>query len=159
MRAQHATALVELLHLQGADLGPQLGFGLKVGVGHGLLLGTQAFPDGVGPQKPQAGGDVQRVFKTGVDLLHMRAQGLQLLHGSIDSSRDFGVHVVRITQGGRVRDAQAADAVFQAHGVVAGIWRQRCPVAGIGLLEHVGHQSGVAHAHGVWAQVRHRAKR
>ena len=56
-------------------------------------------------------------------------------------------------------DPKAANAVFQTHGVVAGIRWQRCPVAGIGLLEHVGHQGGVAHAHGVWPQVRHRAKR
>ena len=89
----------------------------------------------------------------------MRAQRLQLLHGRIHGCGDFGVHIVRIAQSGRIGDPQATYAVFQTHGVVAGVRGQRCPVSGIGLLEHVGHQGGVAHAHGVRPQVRHRTKR
>ena len=159
MRTQNAPALVQLLHLQGAELRAQSRLGTKVRVGQGLLLGAQARPDGVGPQKPQAGGDVQRVFKTRIDLLDVGAQGFKLFDRIGHGRCDFGVHVLRKAQGGGVGDSKAANAVFQAHGVIGGVRWQRSPVAGIGLLEHIRHQGGIAHAHGVGAKVRHRAER
>ena len=100
MRAQHAPALIQLLHLQGGQLGTHFGLGPKIWVSHRLLGRAQALPHGVCPQKPQACGDLQRVFKARVHLFHMRTQRLQLLHRQIDRRCDLGVHIFGVTQGG-----------------------------------------------------------
>ena len=74
-------------------------------------------------------------------------------HRGGDRGGDLGMHVLRVAEGRREGDAQAADAVVEALQVVAVVVGQRGPVAGVGALQHVHHQRRVGDAHGVRAEV------
>ena len=64
-----------------------------------------------------------------------------------------------VTQGGRIRHPHAFDAPLQASQVVRAIKGQGCPITCIGQGDGIHHQGHVVHRHGMWPQMRHRAKR
>ena len=142
----------------GIELGAQLGLRLEIGIGQGLLRGTQALPHLVSPCKPQTGGDVQGVFAQRVYLLDHRAQVLQMFCRLRCSGGNFGIHIFSVPQGGRIRHAQSLHTILQACQVVHAVKRQRGPVTGVGQGDGVHHQRNIFHRHGMRAQMCHRAK-
>ena len=154
MRAQRIALEGEQLHVLRTELRTLCRLRGKVGIGDRLTLRSEGVVDRLGRHEPQPGGDVEWVLDARIDLLHGRAEGLELAHGRIDERGDLGIDI-GVPQSGRVGDAHPADAVIEPGEVVDSVVGQRCPVAGIGLRDDVHHEGAVGHAHRVRTDVRH----